>query len=227
MKSERLLISCLLAVIVLSGCAGGNKFASSFGKRKYTKGYFWNIPADAGTVETKNTGNISNDVVIEPVKKAQAEPIVQKPQIVSNESPKANKPKHVVAKDHIVRSFIAKSVKMVVAEPKPTETATITDDIAKTQQDDANYTDYGIVALIFTIIWIFLTVFLSVFKISLSQPLGVAFLVLLIAAMVIGYIYSLLAVGNEFDIHHKIAVGLFYLYSLITLAISVSLFLLL
>ena len=37
-------IITLALPILLVSCSTGNKFASSFGKRKYTKGYFWNNP---------------------------------------------------------------------------------------------------------------------------------------------------------------------------------------
>lgn len=37
-------ILLLAIILVLSSCSQGNKFASSFGKRKYTKGYFVNAP---------------------------------------------------------------------------------------------------------------------------------------------------------------------------------------
>jgi hypothetical protein len=43
-------------VLLLYGCGSGSKFASSFGKRKYTKGFFWNNPGGVGTV----SGNVAN-----------------------------------------------------------------------------------------------------------------------------------------------------------------------
>jgi hypothetical protein len=48
-------LSCCLVVLVLflSGCSTGNKFASSFGKRHYTKGYFLNRAGSGETVHEK------------------------------------------------------------------------------------------------------------------------------------------------------------------------------
>ena len=34
-----------LVIALLAGCSTGNKFASLFGKRRYTKGYFADIPS--------------------------------------------------------------------------------------------------------------------------------------------------------------------------------------
>jgi hypothetical protein len=44
----------LAIVILVSGCGTGNKFASSFGKRKYNKGYYWDVPSHAVAIKAAN-----------------------------------------------------------------------------------------------------------------------------------------------------------------------------
>lgn len=43
--NKKLLLYTVFATALLSSCSTGNKVASSFSKRRYTKGYFWNVPA--------------------------------------------------------------------------------------------------------------------------------------------------------------------------------------
>jgi hypothetical protein len=47
------LLFCLLGVACLVGCSTGNKFASSFGKRRYEKGYYWDRAKSGETVHEK------------------------------------------------------------------------------------------------------------------------------------------------------------------------------
>lgn len=49
------LLSFLIIVVLFSACSSGNKFASSFGKRKYTKGYYVDNP---GVIKTPTTNAI-------------------------------------------------------------------------------------------------------------------------------------------------------------------------
>ncbi|MGP8215094.1 MAG: hypothetical protein ACLQQ4_05985 [Bacteroidia bacterium] len=47
------LFSVIACFTLLYGCSSSNKVASSFSQRKYTKGYFWNIPAERPSVASK------------------------------------------------------------------------------------------------------------------------------------------------------------------------------
>src|ERR1700679_359148 len=71
MKQSRagflLFVGLIIATIFVS-CNSGNKVVSSFGKRKYTKGYFFNsyavskITPKAGTgLRDRNTGHVSHN----------------------------------------------------------------------------------------------------------------------------------------------------------------------
>ena len=44
-KGLAYIITCLVIACMLSSCSTGNKFASSFGKRKYLKGYYMDMPS--------------------------------------------------------------------------------------------------------------------------------------------------------------------------------------
>lgn len=44
MKSLKTVLPILVAIILLEGCSTQSKFASSFGKRRYEKGFYWNSP---------------------------------------------------------------------------------------------------------------------------------------------------------------------------------------
>src|SRR5690348_15694079 len=44
----------LAATLSIFSCNTGNKLASSFGKRKYTRGYFTDVPASVGTPNSMN-----------------------------------------------------------------------------------------------------------------------------------------------------------------------------
>jgi hypothetical protein len=51
----------LLCIALLASCTTGNKFASSFGKRKYNKGYYVDVKGKAPKVATNTTAAIQND----------------------------------------------------------------------------------------------------------------------------------------------------------------------
>jgi len=52
------LLFCLLGVVCLVGCSTGNKFASSFGKRRYEKGYYWDRAVNTETVKRNSTESV-------------------------------------------------------------------------------------------------------------------------------------------------------------------------
>jgi len=54
--SHRIQIFCIVILLaILSGCSSGNKFASSFGKRHYTKGFFLNRAGNTETAKRNST----------------------------------------------------------------------------------------------------------------------------------------------------------------------------
>ncbi|MGP8216215.1 MAG: hypothetical protein ACLQQ4_11660 [Bacteroidia bacterium] len=55
-------ISAILIFILLYGCNSSNKVVSSFSERKYTKGYFWNIPAEKPIVLSKFSSVFKQDI---------------------------------------------------------------------------------------------------------------------------------------------------------------------
>jgi hypothetical protein len=63
------LLALTVLSIILDGCGSQNKFASSFGKRKYNKGYYWNLPrataqSDIKQIETKERPKAKNQAKI-------------------------------------------------------------------------------------------------------------------------------------------------------------------
>ncbi|HXB13205.1 MAG TPA: hypothetical protein VNZ45_14560 [Bacteroidia bacterium] len=64
-KLSKHIIWAIITISLFSACSSGNKFASSFGKRKYIKGYYQDMPSNtpkvAGVSEEKKP--ISNSII--------------------------------------------------------------------------------------------------------------------------------------------------------------------
>jgi hypothetical protein len=80
-KAKLPFIAGITLLSFLASCSSSNQFASSFGKRKYTKGYYFDNVASVKPVNKQATGNTSNNTVVTNEEKqieAAIEPVVAK-----------------------------------------------------------------------------------------------------------------------------------------------------
>ncbi len=111
MRSYSPIALLILIAIILGGCASSNKFAASFGKRKYMKGYYMDKPSGTEAVSAKEPGKASNSLI---------KPFIGTKQTVQTEN--LNKPKETrIVATKLQRAIMAVSLPKPAIQDKPAE----------------------------------------------------------------------------------------------------------
>jgi hypothetical protein len=122
MKSKTLsyIVASLAIGSMLASCSStSNQLSSSFGSRKYTKGYFYNTPATVGTIEANTT--VKAITPAESVKPSVTE-VVVKPTVAANTNVATTKAAteqtlpSTVVKKNTLRSLTAMAKTQAVAK---------------------------------------------------------------------------------------------------------------
>jgi hypothetical protein len=220
----------LLVMVILVGCSTGNKFASSFGKRKYTKGYYFDL---AGTKRNPDKLAITQPK-LEKVREIKPTLIVNAPisAIITKTEPvfiSVIRGKHALKLNNQPPiSRISKAPKVLTTDKQlmePVSQNSAAGDITATKENTVKYTDYGIVSTFATIIWLFLSVFLAALSIPTWEGIGAVFLGAIIVLAIVGFIYCVKSLASNTDLHRNFALILFYGYSLILTVLFVILIL--
>lgn len=215
----KLLLVTTAIIGLLTGCSTSNKFASSFGKRRYTKGHYFDL---AG-----NKRNTDKLVLTEPkpLKTAEIEP-KQALQIPSNAAIAKTEPIFisVIRGKHSSKlnnqppiSRISKAPKVLTTDKQqmvPISQTTAAGDITPDKPQTVKYTDYGIRSTFATVIWIFLACFIWALKLPTWEGVGAVFLAAIIVLAILGLIYSVMGSASNTDLHRNFAIYLFLFYSL-------------
>lgn len=168
------LLYAALAVAILSGCNTGNRLASSFAKRRYTKGYFWNSPARVQAIIANNTQQaVAKNNVVENTANAA---VVVKPVVhiatARNSSPEAivcHKAKQPTYKQHIAQAYTASQKSHTAFAQKSIN------DSNPPPDDNKNRLTTGKIFLIAGVVLLLLAIFASAYSLFIGFPAGVFF----------------------------------------------------
>ena len=182
MKNHHLLI---LLIVFLAACSG-NSSLSSFGSRKYTKGYFFNAPAEKPKVEAKTKIEFKQVLVQE---KTEQSPETAR-SVQRLEKPFIGLKEPVLMKKQSV--YMAKSVEKVVNTERINEKSPVADN------PDDSASDEKTTGIMFSIIGLLSLIgfFIAPHVVFLAAIPGWIFLLIGILALIVGLVY-LAHMGNK------------------------------
>jgi len=213
-----------LVVIVLSGCGSVGKFAGTFGKRHYTKGYYWERAGSGEKVALNTQRKRSPDSYRERAGFASVNGETKPTGITETSLPdntvirqESKTERNTAVKEHRL------SLKAINApQTNPKTLAVATSECGSISElgyngNTSQATDWAVVSFIFTLIGLIFLTFIIVYSASITGAIGWFFGLGMAVAFILGFLFAVLGTMSPNEQHIGLLHGIEWFYDIIFL----------
>jgi hypothetical protein len=201
-RLSRIALVALIAII-LGGCSSSNKFAASFGKRKYMKGYYMNKPSGNETVSVSEPNKVILHIA------SGIKPGVAAKKAILAENLTKGKETNVNV-TNLVRAIMAEPETKTLIQDKKVEKSIKTiagDDYRRQNNTERKKIGGGLLFALIFVATLAVLIILAVLLVSVSAPYN-AILLLLALLLIIVAVILLVSIASNNNIPSDVTVPL-------------------